>query len=522
MSLFITSLPVVRPVCWHRSLGRRCVQVCARSDIRHSGQISSTLQAAIYLWTPAALAFTQGDVPISRKTISSSVSSGADSAGEAAQQAGEAAQQATEAVANELPDWLSDNPLLLAGIVVAVATVTFVVANLIAGGGSKVKAISAGAALAVLEEKPNAFLLDIRRRKEVSTDGSPDIRSTKRKLETLAFSQVDPSGELTPDPKFADGFAQLRSVQPGAVAILLDTFGTEAPGAAKALDSSELESVLTITGGVDGLNGWRASELPWREPVRLPQIGGLSGRLESLAEDFKSKPTLTKAGLAAGAAGAAGFLIFQEAGTVLEVLGVLAGVRFLGNRFLFAKDRKQTLELLQGVREGNVEMPKEVKKDLKEFQTALRLPGTEEQQKTQSAAGPKSSAANPPKDFKVTSTPAAQAQKAGSKSGAASPPQKTKAATATQAAQAQQAGSKSSPTAAASRPSSSQPSPTKPSQAQGVSADKRTKPEASAKEARQWIDSWRGKSENGSPSSKQVDKAKEAVSKEKSKESANI
>ena len=62
---------------------------------------------------------------------------------------------------------------------------------------------------------------------------------------------------------------------------------------------------------------------------------------------LQSKPTLTKAGLAVGAAGAAGFLIFQEAGTVLEVLGVLAGTRFLANRFLFAKDRKQTLELLQ-------------------------------------------------------------------------------------------------------------------------------------------------------------------------------
>lgn len=31
----------------------------------------------------------------------------------------------------------------------------------------------------------------------------------------------------------------------------------------------------------------QASELPWKEPVRLPQFSGLSGRLESLAEDFK-------------------------------------------------------------------------------------------------------------------------------------------------------------------------------------------------------------------------------------------
>lgn len=59
-------------------------------------------------------------------------------------------------------------------------------------------------------------------------------------------------------------------------------------------------------------------------------------------------------------------------------------------------------------------------------------------------------------------------------------------------------------------------------QVKSGSADKRTKPEASAKEARQWIDSWRGKDDKDSPSPKQVDKAKEAVSKEKSKESANI
>ena len=59
-------------------------------------------------------------------------------------------------------------------------------------------------------------------------------------------------------------------------------------------------------------------------------------------------------------------------------------------------------------------------------------------------------------------------------------------------------------------------------QAKGSPTEKRTKPEASAQEARQWIDSWRGQNENGSPSPKQVDKAKQAVSKEKSKESANI
>ncbi len=36
----------------------------------------------------------------------------------------------------------------------------------------------------------------------------------------------------------------------------------------------------------------QASELLWKEPVRLPQLGGLGGRLEALAEDFKVQSDL--------------------------------------------------------------------------------------------------------------------------------------------------------------------------------------------------------------------------------------
>lgn len=115
MSLLTASSFALRPVLLSKRADRRCLRVTASSETGAQKQAISTLQAALYLWTPAALAFTQGDVPISRSSVSQSTSSAGKSAGEAAQKAGEAAQQATEAVANELPDWLSENPLLLAG-----------------------------------------------------------------------------------------------------------------------------------------------------------------------------------------------------------------------------------------------------------------------------------------------------------------------------------------------------------------------------------------------------------------------
>lgn len=115
MSFSTASSLALRPVLLSKRADRRCLRVTASSETGAKKQATSALQAAVYLWAPAALAFTQGDVPISRSSVSQTTSSAGQSAGEAAQKAGDAAQQATEAVANELPDWLSDNPLLLAG-----------------------------------------------------------------------------------------------------------------------------------------------------------------------------------------------------------------------------------------------------------------------------------------------------------------------------------------------------------------------------------------------------------------------
>ncbi len=50
----------------------------------------------------------------------------------------------------------------------------------------------------------------------------------------------------------------------------------------------------------------------------------------------------------------------------------------------------------------------------------------------------------------------------------------------------------------------------------------RTKSDASKEEARAWIESWRGNQAGNGASGKHMDEAKEEVSKEKSRGSANI
>lgn len=61
----------------------------------------------------------------------------------------------------------------------------------------------------------------------------------------------------------------------------------------------------------------------------------------------QSKPTLTKAGLAVGAVGAAAVVLFNEVELVLEVLGVAAAGNFIAKKLLFAKDREQTVDQIR-------------------------------------------------------------------------------------------------------------------------------------------------------------------------------
>ncbi len=91
------------------------MRVAAQSDLRPRlrDQLGLTLQSAALIWIPNAVAFTQGDMPVKYTAPATRINT--DSIEATADQAAETAGQTAEAVANQLPDWLSDNPLLLAG-----------------------------------------------------------------------------------------------------------------------------------------------------------------------------------------------------------------------------------------------------------------------------------------------------------------------------------------------------------------------------------------------------------------------
>ncbi|DBA93345.1 TPA: hypothetical protein ACH3X2_003622 [Trebouxia sp. C0005] len=135
-----------------------------------------------------------------------------------------------------------------------------------------------------------------------------------------------------------------------------------------------VKQVYYVADGADGVRGWRASQLPWREPSRFNfnlDFSGLKGlNLDKVAEDFKSKPTLTKAGLAVGALGAAAVVLFNEVEVVLEVLGVAAAGNFLAKKLLFAKDREQTVEQIRDIVDNKIAAG-EVGKDLRRVADTL-------------------------------------------------------------------------------------------------------------------------------------------------------
>jgi rhodanese-related sulfurtransferase len=233
-----------------------------------------------------------------------------------------------EEVANKVPeaggsilDLFADNPVVIVGLGFLAAVPLAI--SFFSGGSLGVKTVNPSGALEGLSTDPNTVLIDIRNREEIKEQGSPNLASTKKKAILLPFTRVV-QGEANPVEDFAEKFGKLKQIKSDTSIIILDATGREAGGAAKVL-AKLVGRVYYVKGGAAG---WRESGEAWREP------GKSLLNLDSLAEDFKSQPTLTKAGVAVGAVGVAAAVLFQEAGTVLELAGIAAAGAFALPNFL--------------------------------------------------------------------------------------------------------------------------------------------------------------------------------------------
>lgn len=276
-----------------------------------------------------------------------------------------------------LEEFISQNPAIIAAGV-AVVGVGLVIAKLV-GKGVNVKKLSAAKAFDLLSNESDIIFVDLRSKQEVNEAGSPDLRSITRKITSLPYT-VGLAGDLVEG--FSDKLLKLPNLTEDSEVLFFDSYGPDAKAVAGAVREG-VKQVYWVADGADGVRGWKASQLPWREPSRgfNFDLSGLTNavNIDKLAEDFKAQPTLTKAGLAVGAVGAAAVLLFNEVEIVLEVLGVAAAGNFLAKKLLFAKDREQTVEQIRDIVDNKIAAG-EVGKDLKRVADTLVETVTETEQ----------------------------------------------------------------------------------------------------------------------------------------------
>lgn len=272
------------------------------------------------------------------------------------------------AAASDAVSLFSDNPVLIGGGVALIAIPLGVTALLRSNSSAAVKTTSVARTIQALEEDPRVVLVDIRSRAEIKQQGSPDLRSIKRSATVLPFTNLV-KGELVIDEAWADKFGRLKGISEDSLVILMDTDASVATMAAAELEDV-VEKVYYVQGGAEA---WE-EQGPWRAPSKglsLPSLNlkAVSSNINELAEDFKKAPSVTKAGLAAGAIAGAGFLLFNEIEVVLELAGLFAAGNFF-LKLVFADEREKTLGEIKTLVDEKVAI-QEVGSDLNKIAKAV-------------------------------------------------------------------------------------------------------------------------------------------------------
>ena len=131
--------------------------------------------------------------------------------------------------------------------------------------------ISAAEAWERLKNDPKAHLLDVRTRAEWNFVGLPDLSSLGRRVHCVEW-QGFPNGAR--NPGFAGEAAQALDDANAQVMVLCRS-GSRSRAAAIALTQAGFTRAFNIGDGFEGepdqeghrgkINGWKASNLPWRQ-----------------------------------------------------------------------------------------------------------------------------------------------------------------------------------------------------------------------------------------------------------------
>nr|CAB3446314.1 unnamed protein product [Digitaria exilis] len=251
-----------------------------------------------------------------------------------------------------LADFVSENPLVVAAGVAAVALPLLLAQLLGGGGGSKpYSVVSARAAYQRLLEEPAAQLVDIRTRKDAQEDGAPDLREAKKKVVAVPYSGEDKNGFLK---KLA-----LRLKDPeNTILIILDKFDGNSELVAELVTANGYKAAFAVKDGAEGSRGWKDGS------DSLPLTIGVA------------------------AATGLGVLAYTEIETLLQFLGSAAIVQLFATKLLYAEDRQKTLKQIDEFFNKKV-APKDLVDEIKEIgQALLPLPGEAKSQPALASATP--------------------------------------------------------------------------------------------------------------------------------------
>lgn len=276
--------------------------------------------------------------------------------------------------------FIAENPIIVGGGAFLLALPFGIQAlfNIANGGGASAgaKATTPDKVLEALSDDSSVILVDIRSKVEAGQQGSPDLRSVKRRAISLPLTKLV-KGEYVVEENFIERFAKISGLTEDSIVILLDSDGSESTQAAKQLiqAGSDYEEPLAaqfyfVQGGAEA---WQAAGAPWRKSgkLTLPSLNfkAFGKNMDTLAEEFKEAPSLTKATVAAGALAGAGVLLFNEIEVVIELVGLLALGQF-ALKFVFAEEREKTMTEIKTLVEEKVAVA-EAGEDLKKIATVL-------------------------------------------------------------------------------------------------------------------------------------------------------
>ncbi|MCD9558992.1 hypothetical protein HAX54_016702 [Datura stramonium] len=259
-----------------------------------------------------------------------------------------------------LTNFVSENPLVIAGGV-AVLALPLILSQVFSNKPKPWGVESAKKAYAKLADDESSELVDIRATVELSQVGSPDIRGFKKKPVTVVYKGEDKPGFLN---KLALKFKEPENT----TLFILDKFDGNSELVAELVTANGFKAAYAIKDGAEGPRGWKNSGLPWILPKKTLSLDlGLSDLLDGILGDGSDAIAV---GLGVAAATGLGFLVFSEAETVLQLLGSAALIQLVSTKFLFAEDRKQSLQQVDEFLTREV-APKEFVGDIKQIGMAL-------------------------------------------------------------------------------------------------------------------------------------------------------